>query len=80
MKELRGRGRKPTFSKIERKVKGKVGAGWRDPKKRERNRKEKLKPFSLKICDALHDLVPFAQFKKREKHPRRNVTFSKVAG
>ena len=20
-------------------------------------------------CDALHDLVPFTQFKKREKHP-----------
>ena len=29
--------------------------------------------------DALHDLVPFVQFKKREKHPWRNVTFSKVA-
>ena len=29
------------------------------------------------ICD----LVPFAQFKKRKKHPRRSVTFSnKVAG
>ena len=23
----------------------------------------------LRICDALRDLVPFAQFKKREKHP-----------
>ena len=32
------------------------------------------------ICDALHDLVPFAQFKKRKKHPWRSVTFSKVAG
>ena len=32
------------------------------------------------ICDVLHDLVPFAQFKKREKNPWRNVTFSKVAG
>ena len=32
------------------------------------------------ICDALRDLVPFAQFKKREKHPQRSVTFSKVAG
>ena len=31
------------------------------------------------IRDALHDLVPFAQFKKREKHPWRRVTFSKVA-
>ena len=32
------------------------------------------------ICDALHDLVPFVQFKKREKHPFRTVNFSKVAG
>ena len=32
------------------------------------------------ICDALHDLVPFVQFKKHEKHPWRSVTFSKVAG
>ena len=26
------------------------------------------------ICDALRDLVPFVQFKKREKHPRRSGT------
>ena len=32
------------------------------------------------ICDVLHDLVPFVQFKKREKQPWRSVTFSKVAG
>ena len=32
------------------------------------------------ICDALCDLVPFVQFKKREKHPWRSVNFSKVAG
>ena len=32
------------------------------------------------ICGALGDLVPFAQFKKGGKHPRRSVTFSKVAG
>ena len=32
------------------------------------------------IYDTLHDLVPLVQFKKREKHPRRNVTFSKAAG
>ena len=31
------------------------------------------------ICDALRDLVAFAQFKKREKHPWRSVKFSKVA-
>ena len=27
----------------------------------------------------LRDLVPFAQFKKREKHPWKSVTFSKAA-
>ena len=32
------------------------------------------------ICDVLIDLVPFVQFKKREKHPWRSVTFTKVAG
>ena len=31
------------------------------------------------ICDALHDLVQFVKFKKCEKHPWKNVTFSKVA-
>ena len=30
------------------------------------------------ICDSSHDLVPFAQFKKRKKHPWRSSTFSKV--
>ena len=34
----------------------------------------------LCIWSVLRDLVPFAQFKKHEKHSRRNVTFSKVAG
>ena len=29
---------------------------------------------------ALHDMVPLTQFKKREKHPWRSVTFSKVTG
>ena len=32
------------------------------------------------ICDALRNLVPSVQFKKREKHPLRSVTFSKIAG
>ena len=32
------------------------------------------------ICGALCDLVPFVQFKKREKHPWRSVNVSKVAG
>ena len=30
--------------------------------------------------DVLGDLLPFVQFKKREKHPVRSVTFSTVAG
>ena len=30
--------------------------------------------------DALHDLVPVAQFKKRIKHTWRSATFSKAAG
>ena len=32
------------------------------------------------ICDALRDLVPFVQFKRREKHPWKSVNFSKIAG
>ena len=32
------------------------------------------------ILDALRDLVALVRFKKREKHPWRIVTFSKVAG
>ena len=31
------------------------------------------------ICGALRDLVPFLQFKKREKHPWRSANFSNVA-
>ena len=27
------------------------------------------------MCDALRDLVPFVQYKKREKHPWRSVNF-----
>ena len=34
----------------------------------------------LTKCDALRNLVPFVQFKKREKHPWRSITFSKVVG
>ena len=30
----------------------------------------------LQICDALCDLVLFVQFKKREKHQWKGVTFS----
>ena len=34
--------------------------------------------FDCSKCDALHDLVPFVQFKKREKHPWRSVNFTKI--
>ena len=34
----------------------------------------------IQIYSALRDLVPFVQFKKREKHPWRSVNFSKVIG
>ena len=30
------------------------------------------------MCGALRDLVPFVQFKKREKHPWSSVNFSKI--
>ena len=36
--------------------------------------------WTMHKYDALRDLVPFVQFKKREKHPWRSVTFSEVAG
>ena len=32
------------------------------------------------ICDVLHDLVPFVQFKKEESYSWRSVTFSTVVG
>ena len=32
---------------------------------------------SKNLCGALRDLVPFVQFKKREKYPWSSVTFSK---
>ena len=36
---------------------------------------------SPSICwDVFRDLVPFVQFKKREKHPWRSVTFGKDKG
>ena len=31
-------------------------------------------------CVALRDLVPYLQFKKREKYPWTSVTFCNVAG
>ena len=35
---------------------------------------------TLFACDALRDLVPFLQLKKREKRQCRSDTFIKVAG
>ena len=31
------------------------------------------------ICDALRDLISFIQYRKREQHPRKSITFSKAA-
>ena len=36
--------------------------------------------YYTKNCDALRDLVPFAQFEKRHKHSWRSVTFREIAG
>ena len=37
-----------------------------------------MRCYIVNNCGALRDLVPFVQFKKREKHPWRSVNFSKV--
>ena len=34
----------------------------------------------MSTWDALRDFLPSVQFKKREKHPWKNVTLCKVAG
>ena len=39
----------------------------------------RLSKFLLLICDALHDLVLFVQFKKREKHPAGLFKYVKSA-
>ena len=39
----------------------------------------RIRYIRIQICDALRDLVPFVQFKQREQHPWRSVTFSKVS-
>ena len=36
--------------------------------------------INVSICDPYRNSVPFVQFKKCEKHPRRSDTYSKVAG
>ena len=35
--------------------------------------------LKIAMCDTLRNLVLLLQFKKRENHPWRSVTFSKVA-
>ena len=37
-----------------------------------------MKNTNINIWDALRDLVPFVQFKKRENHAWRSVTFKPV--
>ena len=41
---------------------------------------EKWKHHLYFLCNALRDLVPFVQFKKRGKDTWKSATFSKVAG
>ena len=49
-----------------------------------KNWKENLHPLYLSsvyfLWDPFYGLVPFAHFKKREKHPRTSLTFRKVVG
>ena len=46
------------------------------PPKKTDNLGKQFQWVNLSICHALLDLVPFAQFKKREKYPGRSVTFA----
>ena len=39
-----------------------------------------IQASQLVKCDALRNLAPIVQFKKGEKHPWKNASFSKVAG
>ena len=39
-------------------------------------RNKQCKSYLITICGALHNLVPFVQFKKREKQPWKSVTFN----
>ena len=41
-----------------------------------KDKTENMSKFFKDNCDALNDLVPFVQFKKREKHPWRSADFS----
>ena len=41
------------------------------------NRATEVSCWCYKTWDALHNLMPFVQFKKHEKHPWKNVTFTK---
>ena len=55
-------------------------ATWKKQVKISKFVTEMTKESKENICDALRDLAPFVQFKKREKHPWRGVNFSKIAG
>ena len=48
--------------------------------KRSRRSSVTLYKAIIMLCDALFNLVPFVQPKKREKYSWRSVTFSKAAG
>ena len=51
-----------------------------NPSKNRKNMINNKLLLFINICDVLRDLVYFVQIKKREKHPSRSATFSKVAG
>ena len=54
------------------------GRPWNFLPKVKISRKAWCLRFFRNICDALCDLVPFVQFKNREKHPWMSVTLLKV--
>ena len=54
---------------------------WKtETKKKPDPRNSQINCWKYSTCGALRDLVPFIQFKKREKYSWRSVYFSKVAG
>ena len=58
-----------------RSVTMKVRVGWRILDAAEYNFPKSMRYRTIAIFDALRDLVPFVQFKKREKHPWGSVNF-----
>ena len=55
-------------------------SGWWDTAKIIQRFEKNCFSYAMIITYVLRNLVRFAQLKKREKHPWRNVTFSKLAG